>query len=77
MEYGPILMAVVGPLDKDLHVTIPHDLKDTAKWLKPKADRPLCFAIEGDTEHEYMPYWQINNQKFCVYPVIGSNAAAQ
>lgn len=74
LEYGPILMTVVGPLDKDLHVTIPRDPKEIAKWLKPKADRPLCFAIEGDAQHEYLPYWQVIDQTFCVFPVIESNA---
>ena len=70
LEYGPILMAVAGPLDKDTCVTIPHDPKDLAKWLVPKADQPLHFAIEGDAVHEILPYWQITDQTFCTFPVI-------
>ncbi len=70
LEYGPILLAVTGPLDKNLAVTIRQRPEDVKKWLKPKAGRPLCFAIDGDSAHEYMPYWQITDRTFCVYPVI-------
>ena len=62
------------PFDPNLHATISHDPKEIGKWLKPKADLPPCFTIDGDAEHEYLPYWQIDNQKFCVYPVIEPNA---
>ena len=74
IEYGPILMAVTGQLDKDFCVSIPHTPTNIASWLKPKAGKPLCFGIRGDDRHELMPYWQIDNQKFCAFPVIGSNA---
>lgn len=70
IEYGPILLAVVGPLDANSAVTIPRRAEDVKQWLKPKADRPLCFAIDGDAAHEYMPYWLIGEQTFCVYPVV-------
>jgi DUF1680 family protein len=70
LEYGPILLAVAGPLDKNLATTILHRPEDVQKWLKPKADRPLCFGIDGDSTHEYMPYWLITDRTFCVYPVI-------
>jgi hypothetical protein len=77
IEYGPILMAVTGPLDKDFCVSIPRNPEDIATWLKPKDGRPLCFAIQGDDQHELMPYWQLENQKFCAFPVIGSNVTAK
>jgi uncharacterized protein len=70
LQYGPILLAVTGPLDKDFAVTIFHRPENVKKWLKPKADRPLRFAIDGDQAHEYMPYWLITGQTFCIYPVI-------
>jgi uncharacterized protein len=70
IEYGPILLAVVGPLDKDSSVTIPRDPANPAKWLQPKAGQPLHFAIEADTAHEVLPYWQIADQTFCTFPVV-------
>ncbi len=75
LEYGPILLAVTGPLDKNLAVTIRQRPENVEKWLKPKADRPLCFAIDGDAAHEYVPYWPITAQTFCVYPVMEPAAA--
>jgi DUF1680 family protein len=72
LEYGPILMAVAGPLDDHSTMTIHHDLKDLATWLKPMADRPLHFTIDGDPAHEVLPYWQITDQTFCTFPVIES-----
>jgi uncharacterized protein len=70
LEYGPILMAVTGPLDQNAVATIYSDPTNIKKWLKPKSKQLLCFTIDGDSEHEYMPYWLIDNQSFCIYPVI-------
>lgn len=71
LEYGPILLAVAGPLDASSTATILQRPEDVRQWLKPKADRPLCFAIDGDAAHEYMPYWLLPDQTpFSVYPII-------
>ncbi len=75
LEYGPILMAVVGPLDKKNTVYITQCPGRVKKWLTPKPRRPLHFGIAGDAEHEYMPYWQIQEQMFTVYPVINGIGA--
>ena len=72
IEYGPILLAVTGPLDKNDAATIAHDPKDVKSWLKPKAGQPLCFTIDGNTTHTYMPYFLIRDETFCVYPIIES-----
>ena len=71
VEYGPILLAAVGPLDGSSAVTILRRPENIKQWLKPKAGRPLCFAIEGDAAHEYRPYWSIAEQSFCIYAAIG------
>jgi len=71
IEYGPILMAAAGPLDAQSAVSISHEPQEPGRWLKPIAGRPLCFAIDGDSTHEYVPYWKITDETFCVFPVIG------
>jgi uncharacterized protein len=70
LEYGPILMAATGPLDENAVATIDNDPANIKKWLKSKSEQPLCFTIDGDKDHEYMPYWLIDTQTFCIYPVI-------
>jgi hypothetical protein len=70
LEYGPILMAAVGPLGKDMPVEIAHDPARPRDWLIPKSDEPLHFAIEGDPEHSLQPYWQVADQSFTCFPVL-------
>jgi len=77
IEYGPLLMAVTGPLDNDFAVTIPQALQDVQKWLTPRKDQPLCFDIAGDAQHVYMPYLLVKNQSFCTYPVIGPHTVTR
>jgi hypothetical protein len=74
IEYGPILLAVTGTLDANSAVIVAHRPSDVKQWLKPIAGRPLCFAIDGDPAHEYVAYWQINSQPFCVFPVLELHA---
>jgi uncharacterized protein len=73
LEYGPILMAAVGPLGKEIPVAIAHDPEKPQDWLKPQTDQPLHFAIEGDSEHFIEPYWQVAEQSFTCFPVLGSH----
>jgi DUF1680 family protein len=70
LEYGPILLALVGPMDEKLGATLAIKPKDLVKSLKPQPDRPLHFSIAGDTTHEYMPYWQVAEQVFTCYPIL-------
>jgi hypothetical protein len=63
LEYGPILLAVVGPLGKTIPMRIAHDPATPKRWLKAKPGQPLHFAIEGDAEHSFMPYWQVTKVK--------------
>jgi hypothetical protein len=59
-------------------VTIAHRPDEATQWLKPIPGRPLCFAIAGDSAHQYVPYWQITHETFCVYPVMeGVDIAAR
>jgi len=31
----------------------------------------LHFTVAGDATHEYMPYWEVADQPFTCYPVMG------
>jgi uncharacterized protein len=75
IEYGPVLLAAVGPLDVHSALSIAHRPEDVRNWLKPQPGRPLHFAIDGHAEHEFLPYWEIGEQTFCVTPVMGPPVA--
>ena len=73
LEYGPILLAFVGPLGKDIPVLVRHDPKDPARWLEAESGKPLHFTIAGHETHRVMPYWQVPHaRQFTCYPVIES-----
>jgi len=73
LEYGPILMAAVGPLGKEIPVDIAHDPSRPHDWLTTQ-DQGLHFAIEGDSQHFIEPYWQVADQTFTCFPVIGTHS---
>jgi hypothetical protein len=71
IEYGPLLLAAVGPLGKTIPLSIAHDPAKPQEWLKPEAGTPLRFAIDGDPAHVFMPRYQVpENQAFACYVVI-------
>jgi len=73
LEYGPLLMAVVGKVNKqgnNVHIDLQE--KDIIKHLKPIRIQPLHFTIKGDSKYEYMPYFQVHSDvSFTCYPEIG------
>jgi DUF1680 family protein len=71
LEYGPLLMALVGEVDEKGGATLQAAPAVLPKRLRPKAGEPLHFAIDGDPGHEYLPYWQVvADQLFTCYPVM-------
>jgi DUF1680 family protein len=71
LEYGPILMALVGEVDEQGGATVRAAAADLTKRLRPKAAQPLRFAIDGDPGHEYLPYFQVvADQLFTCYPAL-------
>ena len=80
LEYGPILMAVTGPMDEHKGARLSMRPADLVKSLQPIKGQPLHFSIAGDAAHQYMPYWQVDDQVFTCYPDVAppgvSRAAA-
>jgi hypothetical protein len=71
LEYGPILLALAGEVDEQGGARIPITEADLVRFLRPKPGQPLHFTISGDARHEYLPYWEVADQPFTCYPVIG------
>jgi hypothetical protein len=38
--------------------------------LKAVPGQPLHFAIDGDSEHRYMPYYAIKEENFTCFPAV-------
>jgi DUF1680 family protein len=72
LEYGPILLAVVGPMDPQRGARLNSTPQDLIQQLRPKANQPLHFAITTNPEYEYIPYWEVDfAQVFTCYPMVG------
>jgi DUF1680 family protein len=76
VEYGPILLALIGAepgqVDAKGNASVPVRPDDLARRLRPKSGAPLHFTIDGDSHHEYLPYWQLQDQIFTCYPVLSA-----
>jgi DUF1680 family protein len=69
LEYGPILLAIVGTDEARLR-TSGTSVQSFTSQLKPVPGQPLHFAIEGDSDHRFMPYYAIKEEAFTCFPVI-------
>jgi len=71
LEYGPILMALVGDVDDQGGATLAAAPGDLRNRLRPQPGEPLHFAIDGAPGRQYIPYWQVAaDQPFTCYPVL-------
>ena len=70
VEYGPILLAVVGPFDFYDSIMIVNNPANPKSWLIPIECKPLHFAIKDKSGFECMPYYEIQDQCFTCYPII-------
>jgi DUF1680 family protein len=71
LEYGPILMAVVGNPIQNGMTNIPLTETELLKNLKPVAGKPLHFTINN--ELEYIPYYDVQGElrdTFTCYPFL-------
>jgi hypothetical protein len=70
LEYGPIQLAAVGPLDKKLGILWVQAPAAVRSWLKPVPDQPLHFTVAGQPEYQCLPYWEVSDQTFTCCPII-------
>ncbi len=70
IEYGPILLAAVGPQSEELPVQLAHDPTKPRDWLTRQPDRPLRFAVVGDPERFLEPYWLTEAPGFTCFPIL-------
>lgn len=69
VEYGPILLALIGPPDRTLLVKgkYPDDLLNQ---IHAKPGEPLHFLVEHNPGVEWMPYWKVETESFTCLPTI-------
>jgi uncharacterized protein len=69
LEFGPLLMAALGPADGELLVRGVSGIMDLSARVRPVPGRPLRYTL-GDAE--IMPYFQIANESFSCFPLIST-----
>ena len=68
LEYGPILMAMVGVKAKKYDIRVKTNAETIKQMLKPVDGKPLHFTVEGSTEFEYWPYFEVQEEPFSCFP---------
>lgn len=69
-EYGPILLAAVGPNKMDIAIEGQRGPAQLAQLLEPIDSSPLRFNVRGNPGLKFMPYWQITEEEFTCYPAV-------
>ena len=70
VEYGPILLAVIAAAPQGGVGFLPVTEEEIIHRLRPIANQPLHFAIDGDPDHTFVPYWQIDKEIFTCFPML-------
>mmetsp|Transcript_42690 Transcript_42690/g.92786 ORF Transcript_42690/g.92786 Transcript_42690/m.92786 type:complete len:99 (-) Transcript_42690:23-319(-) len=67
---GATLLAAVGPLNTSTSCVTLHGLDPTvpAAWMQPLGG--LRYGVKGNPHVEFVPYYQVQEETFDVYPVI-------
>jgi uncharacterized protein len=68
LEYGPILMAYVSMKGQKENLMLSTKPEELIKSLKTVAGKPLHFTVKGNTDFEYMPYLEVQDESFTCYP---------
>jgi len=74
IEYGPILLAVVGAPQSDLLVEGGPPEQSLAALLEPIEGSPIHFRVRGNPTRILVPYWEIANEEFTCFPTVSSRA---
>lgn len=67
LEFGPVLMAYVNMKGEKENPHLQTNTEKFIKSLKPVSDKPLHYAINGDTDFEYMPYFEVQDESFTCF----------
>ncbi|MDR3182794.1 MAG: glycoside hydrolase family 127 protein [Planctomycetaceae bacterium] len=73
VEYGPLLMAVCGDAVKNGLITLPLPKDKLLQKLKPAADKPLHYTIDGVPDLELIPYYEVKGpllDTFTCFPIL-------
>jgi len=70
LEYGPILLALIGSDNAVLSVPGGKRAEDLLDRITQDPYRPLHFSIEGHPQFSYIPYWQVVTEPFTCFPAI-------
>lgn len=70
LEYGPVLLALVGSDNAVLKLRGGTRAEDILKQVQADPDRPLHFNVDHHPEYAYIPYWKVLNEPFTCFPII-------
>ena len=68
VEYGPILLAMVGVKGKKIDIGIKTTPENLKKLLRQVPGKPLHFTVEENSEFEYWPYYEVQEEPFSCFP---------
>ena len=74
VEYGPLLMAAVAVRGKHGHVWVHADGQTLVSRLRPIPGNPLHFAIQGDSQYELWPYFEVQEEPFSCFAEYVDNS---
>ena len=69
LEYGPVLMALVGMGEATEGVKVAVEPQNLPQALRAIPGRPLHFALAG-SRLKYQPYWEVQDEPFTCFPVV-------
>ena len=72
LEYGPILMALVGKAGGQNAVNA--DPKQLSQVLRAIPGQPLHFEVVGNAPMKYQPYWEVQDEPFTCFPMLKKEA---
>jgi hypothetical protein len=75
LQYGQLLLAVVGPPMRDIPVHIAQRPDRFPQWLTAIPSQPLRWRIAGLSEYTVMPYSEVPaGAHFSCFPVLTGEA---
>lgn len=74
--YGPLLMAVQGPMSEGVYqaegeptIRLDKTVPELLQSLRP-GEEALAFAIEGAPAYRLVPYWTVGEEPFTCFPAL-------